>query len=306
MVKKIVSYIQKKYKVKPERPWAKYPENMTFKAKTNRKWFALILPVNAKTLGLKNDETVYLLNVKADSDFIGMISASEGYLPGYHMNKQHWLSVKLDGSVDEKTIFSLIDESYALVTDSPTIRIYEAVKKIPRGRVATYGQVAALAGNPRMSRAVGNALHKNPDPKHIPCYRVVNAKGELAGAFAFGGGDVQAELLRADGIEVTDGRVDLSRYGMTDELKPAEHYYTYIVKCSDDSLYTGWTTNLDKRMKTHNSKKGAKYTRSRTPVTLVYYEESASKELAMKREYAIKQLTRNEKEELIKKHCRMD
>ena len=60
----------------------------------------------------------------------------------------------------------------------------------------------------------GNALHKNPDPEHIPCFRVVNAKGELAGAFAFGGEDVQAELLRADGVEVINGRVDLGKYGI--------------------------------------------------------------------------------------------
>ena len=57
---------------------------------------------------------------------------------------------------------------------SPTKRIYEAVKKIPRGQVATYGQIAELAGDRKMARAVGNALHKNPDPLHIPCYRVVN------------------------------------------------------------------------------------------------------------------------------------
>ena len=81
----------------------------------------------------------------------------------------------------------MIAESYELVTDSPTKRIYEAVKKIPKGHVATYGQVAQMAGNPKMARAVGNALHKNPDPEHIPCFRVVNGKGELAGEFAFGG-----------------------------------------------------------------------------------------------------------------------
>ena len=71
-----------------------------------------------------------------------------------------------------------------------------------------------MTGNPGMCRAVGNALHKNPDPENIPCYRVVNSKGELAGAFAFGGADVQAERLRADGIEVENGRVDLKRYGI--------------------------------------------------------------------------------------------
>ena len=107
----------------------------------------------------------------------------------------------------------MIGESYDLVTDSPSKRIYEAVKKIPRGRVATYGQVAALAGDKKMARAVGNALHHNPDPEHIPCYRVVNAKGELSGAFAFGGADEQARLLEADGIEVLNGCVDLAKYG---------------------------------------------------------------------------------------------
>ena len=89
----------------------------------------------------------------------------------------------------------MIAESYDLITDSPSKRIYEAVKKIPRGRVATYGQIAALAGNPKMSRAVGNALHKNPDPDNIPCYRVVNSKGRLSGEFAFGGSGAQALLL---------------------------------------------------------------------------------------------------------------
>ena len=108
----------------------------------------------------------------------------------------------------------MIDESYRLVTDSPTKRIYEAVKQIPYGHVATYGQVAELAGNPKMSRAVGNALHKNPDPENIHCYRVVNSKGELAGRFAFGGADVQAELLRSEGIEVVDNCVDLEKYGI--------------------------------------------------------------------------------------------
>ena len=108
----------------------------------------------------------------------------------------------------------MIAESYAIVTDSPTKRIYEAVKRIPKGRVATYGQVAELAGDKNMARAVGNALHRNPDPENIPCYRVVNAKGELAGAFAFGGEDVQAKLLEADGIPVIDGKVDLEQYGI--------------------------------------------------------------------------------------------
>lgn len=75
--------------------------------------------------------------------------------------------------------------------------------------------------------------------------------------------------------------------------------YTYMVKCSDGTLYTGWTTDLEHRVKAHNDGEGAKYTRSRRPVELVYYEEYATKAEAMKREYSIKQLTRKQKEKLI-------
>lgn len=96
---------------------------------------------------------------------------------------------------------------------SPTDRIYEAVKTIPQGRVATYGQIAEMAGNRKLCRVVGNALHRNPDPEHIPCYRVVNARGEVARSFAFGGAGEQARLLEAEGVEVIDGKVDLKRFG---------------------------------------------------------------------------------------------
>lgn len=155
------------------------------------------------------------LNVKEDPqwrDFWRSTYAS--VIPGWHQNKDHWNTIILDGTVPEQEIQRMIAESYDLVTDSPTRRIYEAVKKIPRGKVATYGQVAEMAGNKKMARAVGNALHKNPDPEKIPCYRVVNAKGELAGEFAFGGEGAQARLLQADGIAVVDGRVDLKIYGI--------------------------------------------------------------------------------------------
>lgn len=76
--------------------------------------------------------------------------------------------------------------------------IYMVVSRIPHGKVATYGQIARLAGNPRWSRVVGYALHVNPDPQHIPCYRVVNRFGEVSEAFAFGGENRQIELLKAE------------------------------------------------------------------------------------------------------------
>lgn len=77
-------------------------------------------------------------------------------------------------------------------------------------------------------------------------------------------------------------------------------HYVYILECSDHTYYTGYTNALYKRLQTHNAKKGAKYTRGRTPVTLVYYEELEEKAEALKREYAIKQMTRKQKKALIK------
>ena len=94
-------------------------------------------------------------------------------------------------------------------------KIYEVVKSIPEGKVATYGLVAVLAGNPRWSRVVGYALHVNPEPGVIPCHRVVNREGRLAPSFAFGGEDAQRQLLSAEGITFEpDGRVDLKKYCM--------------------------------------------------------------------------------------------
>lgn len=92
-------------------------------------------------------------------------------------------------------------------------KIYEVVKRIPKGKVSTYGQVAYLAGNPRLARVVGYALHNNPDPQNIPCHRVVNREGRVAKAFVFGGGSVQKSLLEAEGIEFCDDeKIDLDKY----------------------------------------------------------------------------------------------
>lgn len=83
-------------------------------------------------------------------------------------------------------------------------------------------------------------------------------------------------------------------------------YYTYILRCADNSLYTGYTTDLDNRLKAHNSGKGAKYTKTRLPVSLVYYETFSTKQEATSREALIKQLSKKEKEMLIKKNLKFD
>lgn len=92
-------------------------------------------------------------------------------------------------------------------------KVYAAVKLIPRGSVATYGQVAAALGNPRLARVVGYALHANPEPGIIPCHRVVKKDGSVSPAFAFGGANRQVELLRAEGVAFLDEtRVDMARH----------------------------------------------------------------------------------------------
>lgn len=78
--------------------------------------------------------------------------------------------------------------------------------------------------------------------------------------------------------------------------------FVYILKCNDHTLYTGWTTDLDKRISSHNRGKGAKYTRARLPVQLIYYETFEERSSAMKREYEIKHLSRRDKEDLINQY----
>ena len=93
------------------------------------------------------------------------------------------------------------------------LRVFEAVKQIPKGKVTTYGAIALKIGVPKGARAVGNALHKNPTPVVIPCHRVVSSSGNLACAFVFGGVGVQKQLLERDGVMVENDKVNLRIYG---------------------------------------------------------------------------------------------
>ena len=90
-------------------------------------------------------------------------------------------------------------------------KVYEFVKSIPPGKVATYGQIALYLGNRNFARVVGNILHSNSDPEHIPCHRVVNAQGQLSRSYAFGGIEAQRRLLESEGVVFkNDQVVDLS------------------------------------------------------------------------------------------------
>ena len=93
-------------------------------------------------------------------------------------------------------------------------KVYNYLRNIPKGKVVTYGQIAEALGNKKLARVVGNVLHNNQDEIKYPCYKVVNAKGELAKKFAFGGIKKQKEKLENDGIEVISYKVDLIKYQM--------------------------------------------------------------------------------------------
>lgn len=98
-------------------------------------------------------------------------------------------------------------------------QVYDFLLTIPKGKVTTYGQIAMHLGNIRFARGIGKILHNNPDPDRYPCYKVVNAKGELSHNYAFGGMPAQESRLKADGIEVTNGRVDLNQYLYRSEIE---------------------------------------------------------------------------------------
>ena len=92
--------------------------------------------------------------------------------------------------------------------------LYELLCKVPYGRVVTYGRLAEMMGNRHFARAVGNALHANPDGDLYPCYKAVNRNGALSCRYAFGGIEAQKRRLEAEGIEVTDFHVDIQKYGV--------------------------------------------------------------------------------------------
>lgn len=107
-------YIEETWQVSAEHPWEKHPGHMVFRHRGNRKWFALILNVRRSALGLDGEGTMDLLNVKADPPLIGSLLLQPGYFPAYHMNKENWISVALDGSVPEDEIKMLLDMSHEL------------------------------------------------------------------------------------------------------------------------------------------------------------------------------------------------
>lgn len=114
MREEIEKYINENYDILQEYPWDKYPSDTTFKHKSNKKWFALIMDVQYKKLNIEKEGKVAVINLKNIPEIIGSLRKQQGILPAYHMNKEYWITVLLDGTVPKAKICELIDLSYEL------------------------------------------------------------------------------------------------------------------------------------------------------------------------------------------------
>ena len=110
----IYEYVKKQYGTVPEYLWKESPESAVLRHK-NGKWYAVIMNVERSKLGLDGDDTVEIIDVKCDPDMTGMIIQTDGFLPGYHMSKQHWITILLDRTVGESKILDFLDMSYDLI-----------------------------------------------------------------------------------------------------------------------------------------------------------------------------------------------
>lgn len=111
---KVQKYIYEKYNILPEYPWFKYPKYAVFRHQNNKKWFAVVMDLEKGKLGIDGEGKLDVLNVKSDTFLIGSLLGEKGFFPGYHMNKNHWITIALDGSVEEDKIKGLLDLSFDL------------------------------------------------------------------------------------------------------------------------------------------------------------------------------------------------
>ena len=106
------NYILENYSSEIDFPWAKFPNYEVFRHKDNRKWFALMMDVPRNKLGLSGSDVLDVVNLKCQSQYLDALLEEKGFFPGYHMNKAHWVTVALDGSVEEYKIKMILDMSY--------------------------------------------------------------------------------------------------------------------------------------------------------------------------------------------------
>lgn len=108
----VFGYAKSKYGTEPEYLWERDPHSAVLRHKSNKKWYAIAMNVRKELLGVESDGNTDILNVKCDPILIGSLLHNDGYFPAYHMNKTHWITILLDGTVKKEEIFNLIDLSY--------------------------------------------------------------------------------------------------------------------------------------------------------------------------------------------------
>lgn len=177
-------------------------------------------------------------------------------------------------------------------------RVCELAMQIPKGKVTTYGLLAVAAGgHPILAQMITNILGKSKEIDKIPFHRIVYGNGKIWTNPKYD--KIRQKLYKEEGIKIDNKNriVDFEKHIFIFEEKK---YFVYILKCNDNTLYTGITTNLERRLKEHNdSKLGAKYTKLRRPVELIYSKEFANRSLATIEEARIKKLSRQEKLDFV-------
>ena len=217
---RIAAMILDKYSVEPDFPWdeGEHEPSGVFRHGSNNKWFGLIMNIDRRHLE-KNaaEEMVDVINLKADENKMIALHKIRGIYPAFHMNHSKWISVVLDGNLDDRDVMDLVEESFRLtcgpagVLNEKLIReALDIADSIPPGKVMSYGQIAELMGRPKNARLVGKIMSMQDRFGNHPCHRVVNSAGRTVPGWA-----EQRELLEAEGVEFrANGNVDMRRFRM--------------------------------------------------------------------------------------------
>ena len=199
---RIAALILDRYSVEPDFPWdegEKTPAGV-FRHGSNNKWFGLIMNIDRRHLDKNSaEETVDVINLKADEKKTAALHKIRGIYPAVHMNHSKWISVTLDDTLDDRDVMDLVDESFRLTSDPAGVLNERLIREaldiadsIPPGKVMSYGQIAALMGRPKNARLVGKIMSMQDRFGNHPCHRVVNSAGRTVPGWT-----EQRELLEA-------------------------------------------------------------------------------------------------------------
>ena len=217
---RIAECIFEKYGIRPDFPWdqGKYKPSGVFRHTDNNKWFGLIMDIDRNSLDKQADKGIVdVLNLKANEQSVDELHKRDGIYPAYHMNHNKWISVILDGTLDDSEIMDLVDESYRLTSSGTGIlnerlirEVLEIADNIPPGHVVSYGQIAAMIGRPKNARLIGRIMSMADRYGEHPCHRVVNHAGRTVP-----GWKEQRALLEAEGVSfLPNGNVNMDKHAL--------------------------------------------------------------------------------------------